>query len=362
MLAAVAAELDASLAAAHLVPLSKGPIELLAAGGPQAATLGPPGRIQATIGDGLRALAVELTGQTQTSSEIGKFAPWSDHPHALSIALLLEDSQVCLLSVACDKPIDRTRLFDGSAIVGLLSQMIVYKRDVAAHRQQLHDLQQDRSLLTAGLHHDLKGPLTSIMGSARTLLSRYEDLDDDTRITLLAGITAQSERLNRMLTDTLSLQSSDPNAPVRKMNTRLLELTERVATNVSGSPTGRIVVECPDICIVTDPDRLERALCNLVDNALRYSPTGVPVHLIVEDEGAHIVITVADNGPGVSSDVLPGLFTPYATDPARSDGTGLGLHSVRNLVEELSGRVGYSRHSEWTRFTITLPREQGEPS
>ena len=97
-------------------------------------------------------------------------------------------------------------------------------------------------------------------------------------------------------------------------------------------------------------------MLNLVDNALKYSPSDVPVHVIVEEEVSTVSITVADNGPGVTADVLPGLFSAYATDPHRTDGTGLGLHSVRALVGELGGRVGYSRHSDWTRFTVTLPR------
>jgi signal transduction histidine kinase len=288
---------------------------------------------------------------------MAEIAPWSAFGHTMSTAIVLDGSLACLVSVATEDELDPAQLGHSTAAVGLLAQMIVLRRDIERLRQELHDLQQDRSLLTAGLHHDLKGPLTSILGSARTLIARYERLDDELRMDLLAGIVSRSERLNRMLTETLDRQSSDPNAPVRRMKADLKELTERAAAAAMSGRNGDVVVECEPICFVTDPDRLERALLNLLDNALKYSPPETAAYLIVEREGASVSLTVADNGPGVSPDVLPGLFTPYATDPTRTDGTGLGLHSVRILVEELGGRVGYARHSGWTRFTMTLPAE-----
>ncbi|HET6770568.1 MAG TPA: ATP-binding protein [Actinomycetota bacterium] len=110
---------------------------------------------------------------------------------------------------------------------------------------------------------------------------------------------------------------------------------------------------------MTDTARLERALLNLVDNALKYSPPGHAVHMLGESSDRGFVFTVADCGPGVNPSVVPTLFSAYATDPDRSDGLGLGLHSVAVLVEELGGRVRYARQAGWTRFSIHIPDLRG---
>jgi signal transduction histidine kinase len=355
MLAAIAQETGADLVAAHLISNDR-EVELLAAGGSAAPTLGPPGKV---VGRAAHTLAdvAPAAAAPEGSEALAVLSPWDSHAHVLSTAIALDGSACCLLSIGGHGEIPMDALYASSAAVGLLAQMIVIRRLNDRLRQEMHDLKQGRFLLTAGLHHDLRGPLTSILGSTRTLLVRDEELNEETRAELLAGVAAQAERLSRMIDETLAHQGADPTVPVRRLDTNLEPMLQRVAATALASRPGDVKVECPEISVVTDPDRLERALLNLVDNALKYSPTDVPVHVIVEQEGDHVTVTVADNGPGVSSEVLPGLFGAYATDPTRQDGTGLGLHSARSLIEELGGRIGYSRHSEWTRFTLTLPRD-----
>lgn len=358
MLASLTSDLNANIAAVHLVPPEPSdPIEMLATGGPQAATLGPPGRLSDRTGAPIRSLLGGLAAGEQLSGALGATIPWTTHAHTLSTVVMLDDQHVCLLTVAGDDPIDAVDLYECSAIIGLLTQMAVHRRDIERLRQELRTVRQDRSLLTAGLHHDLKGPLTAILGSAQTLIQRSDELEEDTKASFLGAIRTQAERLNRMLVDTLERQAADPNASVKKMSVRITDLAERVAATAMAMRSGEVIVESPGIWIVTDPDRLERALLNLVDNALRYGPPDIPVYVIVEQDASAVSITVADNGPGVAPEVLPGLFSAYATDPGRTDGTGLGLHSVRTIADQLGGRVAYARHSEWTRFTLVLPQD-----
>lgn len=353
MLAALASDLGASLTAAYLLPPGDGPVELVASGGPQAAALGPPGRANHSITTAVRnSPADALPGPC--APELASIPPWAQYSGVVSLCILLSDSFSCLLTAAGELDMDLETFYEASAPVGLLTQSVVSAREIERLRQELHGLKQDRSLWAASLQHDLRGPLTSIIGTALTLERRGGELDEETQRSLLQGLTAQGERLNRMLSETLEKHGAT-GAPVRAMQTDVKALVERVATAGSTARTGEVVVECDDVDIVIDPDRLERALLNLLDNALKYSPSDVAVHLIVETEGDFVNLTVADNGPGVSPEVLPGLFGAYMTDPARNDGIGLGLHSVHSLVKELGGRVGYSRHSDWTRFTISLP-------
>lgn len=352
LLSSVAAGLEGHLTAAYLVPAGTGPVELLAAGGRKAAALGPPGRVPTASGDLLRAT---VAATPEGPCPLDDVAPWSTYPNRRCLSMLLEGEGAVLVAIAGDDEVTRDELYNASSPIGLLTQLIVDSRRIEELRRELHHLREERSLLAAGLQHDLRGPLTSILGCAKTLRQRNGDMDDGVRDGMLESIVSQAERMSKMLTDTLAEESRGPSVPVRRMQTDLKVLGERVAELAASGREGQIVVEATDLQVVTDPDRLERALLNLLDNALKYTPEDVPVHLIIEREPAGVSLTVADNGPGVTPEVLPGLFGAYMTDPSRPDGTGLGLHSVRQLVEQLGGRVDYLRHSGWTRFTVNLP-------
>lgn len=354
LLSSVATGLGGQLTAAYLVPVGQGPVELLAAGGREAADLGPPGRVPSASGDLLRAT---VAASPEGPCPLDEVAPWSSYPNRRCLSMLLDGEGAVLVAIAGSGEVTRDELYSASSPIGLLTQLVVDSRRIDELRNELNGLKQERSLLAAGLHHDLKGPLTSIVGCARTLVDRRHEMDDETQSELLGSIVDQATRLTRMLAETLVKEPTGPDVPARKLHTDLTALGERVIAAASSGGPERVVLEAAPIEIVTDPDRLERALLNLLDNALKYSPPDVPVHLIIESEPQGVSLTVADNGPGVAAEVLPGLFGAYTTDPTRQDGIGLGLHSVRQLVGQLGGRVDYLRHSEWTRFTINLPTD-----
>lgn len=351
LLASDAAEHGAPLAAIHLIPSDDKQVELLTSGGSDAGILGPPGRVPAGAEAIIRRASADaaIGGATSMMREM---KPWSQYPHVVSTSIPLESSDVCLITFAHESRPER-----GAPAIhggfGLLVQMLLQKREIERLRKDLYRIREDQGLRAAGLQHDLKGPLTSILGASRTLSTRAGELEPRVTKDLLDGIGAQALRMARMLETTLT---SDTHIPVRRMRVDLRDAVERAVATATDIRSGRIEIESAGEVLVTDPDRLERALLNLLDNALKYTPKGIPVHVLVEEENDHVSVTVADNGPGVSADVLPGLFTAYATDPDRTDGTGLGLHSAHSLIEELGGRIRYTRASGWTRFTLTLPR------
>lgn len=354
VLAGINQALHGRICALFLAPAGPGPAELLAAGGPEAAQLGAPGPAEDAMGDLVRLLVHKTTPiSTHVPSDYPR--PWDTFDYLGRIATPLPSGVACLLLVAGEEPFDADILRRASAPIAVLTAALVAGREVERLRHELHELRQERTLLAAGLQHDLRAPLSSILGCARTIRDRLDVLAPSERDELLNIMESEGERLNTMIAQTLDRETIGPDAPLRLMTVSLSEVAERVASAARAGREGHILIEVPDDSVVTDTGRLERALLNLLDNALKYSPPGQAVHLLGERENQGLTFTVADAGPGVTSSVVPTLFSAYATDPNRSGGLGLGLHSVAGLADELGGRVSYARHAGWTRFSLHVP-------
>jgi signal transduction histidine kinase len=354
LLASVAPRLEARLLGVYLLPPTSGPAELVATGGVDAPLAGPPGPVSGPTTAMVRHFADHMD-TTRADRSTPLHVPWRTYEHVTGTTSLLDDASICIVIAGGPTPLDEPTLRSTAGPVALLSHLIVKERELGRLRNQLHDLGQERFLLAATVQHDLRSPLTAIAGSAKTLETRFERLTPEERNYFLDCVVRQSERLERMISDAFLKESFGPNTPLRPRRVALNELAERVAAAGTAGQRGEVNVETPEISITTDTERLERALLNLLDNALKYAPRGSSVHLIVAPESAGATITVADSGEGVDPKVLPRLFGAYATDPSRADGTGLGLHSARRLVEDLRGRIDYSRRSGWTRFSVYVP-------
>ena len=115
------------------------------------------------------------------------------------------------------------------------------------------------------------------------------------------------------------------------------------------------------LMVEADPDELQRALVNLVSNAIEASTEGGVIRGEVGAEGGMIHITVVDSGRGIDEEAASRLFEPYFT--TRSSGTGLGLAIVRRIVEDLGGTVSVSNREDGAgaRATISLPQHENVP-
>ncbi|MEA2452182.1 MAG: hypothetical protein QOG04_892 [Actinomycetota bacterium] len=349
LLSAAAGALECELVAAVLLSATGAP-DTLAAGGPDGPALS---QRAGEDHDMIRTLASSMDPiEVATEVRAGK---WAEYPFVSSISSYIDDEVTCTVIAAGNEPIDVRALQRYSAPITVLGYVISQDRRFLDIRRDATEAEQELSLLLAGLHHDLRTPLTGILGSARTILTRDERLSQEDRIELLESIVRQGERLNLMVADALA-RDRDRGRPVRSSDLNLRHLAERAAAAAMMGRAGLVTVEAPDIQVRTDGDRLERALLNLLDNAMKYAPQDSPVYLVVEGRDGWATFTVADRGAGVAQDVLPRLFAPYVSDPTRSDGTGLGLNSAKQVIEsDLGGRLSYSRHEGWTRFVITVP-------
>jgi signal transduction histidine kinase len=263
-------------------------------------------------------------------------------------------STAVLSLVACGTAIE-TEIFDDLAGPAfLMGELILVRNELDGLSDRLRRERQDRALIAASLQHDLRTPLSSILGFAR-ILREDHDLGSQETAELLDLMVSEAEHMAELVADGLRREAAGPDSPLKLGAVDPAEVAANVAETARTSRHHDLVIGVERGSIVTDPARLTRALLNLVDNALKYSPEDVPVRLSGGRDGDHYLFVVADSGPGVSDEMVPTLFQPYTTDPARPDGTGLGLYSVATTARELGGRVSYARRGDWTTFSLWIP-------
>jgi len=143
-----------------------------------------------------------------------------------------------------------------------------------------------------------------------------------------------------------------------------VSVAKHVAETVAGRAEAkgvRVTIDVPpDAIAFADPEGVERAVINLVDNAIKYGSDGGEVKITGERDTTTVKVIVSDDGPGIDPTHLPRLFERfYRVDPGRSrqhGGAGLGLSIVKHLVESMEGSIDVtSELGKGTRFVVTLP-------
>ena len=222
--------------------------------------------------------------------------------------------------------------------------------------------QRERERLTAIASHELKHPLTVMMGNAELALES-NDLDARMRKrleTMLSAGERMLEMTSQMLTSSRSTQAAQ--APLDEIDLRRI-LVESVE---SFRPTARALDVAIDMRVDTalpataDGFRLRQVIDNLVSNAIKYTPREGGVQIVGAVDHDAIAVTVTDTGIGISSDDLPKIMTPYfRTDDAKqkTGGTGLGLSISRDIVVAHGGTLTIDSESgRGTTVTVRLPQ------
>jgi two-component system sensor histidine kinase KdpD len=205
-----------------------------------------------------------------------------------------------------------------------------------------------KTALLRSVSHDLRSPLTAILASAGALANANLQLDADDRNELALAIRDEAQRLDHVVGDLLDLSRLQAGAvdPHRE----LWSADELVAQALDGS--ARVQVELDESAppVRVDGAQVERALSNLIDNALKFSPPDSPVVVRVEHGATELRIHVVDHGPGVHGADRARLFEPF-----RGEGTGLGLAIARGFAEVNGGAVWAQDDPTGGHFVLALP-------
>jgi two-component system OmpR family sensor kinase len=216
----------------------------------------------------------------------------------------------------------------------------------------------------ADASHELRTPLASIRGYAE-LTRRIDDELPVDAIRSLDRIESESIRMTGLVEDLLELARLDEGQGLVFGEVELVRLvTDAVGDAYAAAPDHEweVVAPEPPLAIEGDSARLHQVVVNLLANAHRHTPEGTAVTVGLAEDGDDVVLTVADDGPGIDPELQPVLFERFARgDSSRSratGSTGLGLAIVAAVIEAHHGTIGVESVPGDTRFTVRLPRRR----
>lgn len=237
-------------------------------------------------------------------------------------------------------------------------------RDQAVRVQLLEEVDRHRRYLFGAVSHDLRTPIATIKASASALLDPSVRLDESERQELAALVEAQADRLDRVVGNLLDMSRIQAGALVLDLDTFSVDELFAAALEALGPSAQGVVVSTPSEPLLVDGDRmlLVEALVNLLENALRYAPSGTSVELAAEEDGGGqrpIRLTVTDRGPGIPGPERARLFEVFqqGSDQAArpSGGSGLGLSISRAFVQAHGGSIRIEDAAPGATIVVELP-------
>jgi PAS domain S-box-containing protein len=234
-------------------------------------------------------------------------------------------------------------------------------RDITEERA----VEQLKSDFVSTVSHELRTPLAAIYGAALTLQRDDIRLEESQRTGLLEVISSEADRLARIVNDILwasRLDSGQMGVEIESCDAARLVRQVVTALHAHAADGVTLEVETPDELppVAADPDKLRQVLTNLVDNAVKYSPDGGSVRIVVAQAGTRLRFRVEDEGLGIPPAEQSRIFEKFfRLDPQLTrgvGGTGLGLYICRELVDRMHGRIWVASDGRrGSTFTVELP-------
>ena len=242
---------------------------------------------------------------------------------------------------------------------GAVESVVVTMQDMA----DVQELERMRAEFLGMVSHELRAPLTSIKGSAATVLGSTTDLDPAVIRQFFRIIEDQADHLNDLVSDLLDVARIETaSLAVNPEPAEVAALVDRARSAfVSGGGRNNIAIDMePDLpLVIADRRRIVQVLGNLLSNAGRNSPESSVIRVSAARDGVHVAVSVSDEGRGIPSENLPLLFRKFSRAQVEEQGgdTGLGLAICKGIVEAHGGRIWAESDGPGlgARLTFTLP-------
>lgn len=260
----------------------------------------------------------------------------------------------------------RTPLSDETleAIGGLVSIAIdrAQALEKAARSEAAKESERLRSLMLDSITHELRTPLTAIKASATTMLSSAA-LSSADHEELLTVIDEETDRLNRLIAQAVEMAQLDTQEVQMDLRPTSLEDVVRQSVHASAKQLAARQVSVnvePNLPkVLAEATWLQKVICNLLENAAKYSPAGSPVTITAAADSDQVLVSVADQGAGIDPAEQSLIFEKFyrgRTQANRLPGTGMGLAISRAIMEAHHGGITLSSAAgQGSRFTVSLP-------
>ncbi len=241
---------------------------------------------------------------------------------------------------------------------GAVTSMVVTMQDLAA----LQELDRTRAEFLSMVSHELRAPLTSIKGSATTVLNASRELDPAEVRQFFRIIDEQANLMDSLIGDLLDAGRTDTGTlsvtPEPSEVTLLVDQARN--TFLSGGARHNVLIDLPPDLppVLADRKRIVQVFNNLLSNAARHSAATTPIRISAERDGVYVAVAVADEGRGIAPELLGRLFRKYGRNEVDSGvAGGLGLAICKGLVEAHGGRIRAESPGvgKGTRFIFTIP-------
>lgn len=248
------------------------------------------------------------------------------------------------------------------------SYMKQQARILSTREEQLLEAEKEklRANLLRAVSHDLRTPLTGILGASASLEENWENYETTERLELIHNIHDDADWLLNMVENLLSVTHIQTGGEELNMSLEILDevVAESVTRLKKRFPYAEIDVAVPMeiLMIPMDAMLIEQVLINLMENALTHSHSKQPIRLVVENQPDSVLFQIIDYGVGLNEEHLDHIFDGTYSETASSDvhkGMGIGLSICHSIITAHHGTINAKNHENGAMFLFTLPKEEG---
>ncbi|MFL5737060.1 MAG: sensor histidine kinase [Actinomycetota bacterium] len=235
------------------------------------------------------------------------------------------------------------------------------ERDIG---ERLREQDSVKNTYLSAVSHELRSPLTFILGTSVLLEKHLDDLPAEEVLEMIGHTRRSAKKLQSLLDDLLDVERlRSGRITLDREPVDLGALAARVAEDLGPQEQHPLSVDVPPLVLLADASKLERVLTNLIGNAFKYCPAGARVWVRAERSGPEVILIVEDEGDGIAEEDREMIFHRFERGETTAGGTGIGLSLVATFAEMHGGRAWVEeRPGGGASFRVALPRAEAAPA